>query len=343
MDDLFSIDSNLKLGLVFLALIFLWFLGRGYLAPTAQYGQFIENPARIGGSTGSVSGGGAYTGYAARVTGSGGGNNYASGFFGNTGAVSADYQGQFSIDQGTASFEYRPGDEYIVLHYWGEAPVDITGWYFTNANGSRLYQEGQERVYGEQGVAVIPQVANLLTLGRSGPARGDLVLQSGDTVVVTTGSLPANAGELAGAEGGFRLNRCVGYLQDSGDYDFAPSLWGSCPAPRDWPAAKGLDERCYNFVSERIGSCHAPEFKTNRYDDSPTVDGAPDTLTGLCRNFIKQTYNYSNCVATFANTADFYQPEWRVFLGRRWEFWGDKRETISLYDRNHRLVTQTSY
>lgn len=327
------------LGIIFLVLVVLWFAAGGAMGPRAQYGELLDNPLtpeqepnyRFPWSDNS---------YQTDYSGAAGADNSVAGYYPST-APSA-YASNFLLDQGSAAYERRPGAEYITLTYQGQAPVDITGWYLVNGNSQRLYEEGGRLVYGNPGVAAIPGVVNTLALGATSLPQSDLVLHNGDTVVITTGAPPVNSGELRAAKNGFRLNICSGYLTESGDYNFVPGLWSSCPAPAEWPGSRGLDEECYDFVSNSVGACHTPEFKRDR-EDNRTIDGAPDELSNRCRDFIQETFTYNGCVANFLARPDFYTGEWRVFLNRTWELWADQRETISLYDRNNQLVTQLKY
>lgn len=324
-------------GLIFLLLVLAWVAMRGYESPTAQYGELLDNPLSE-----EDDGADYYWGGAGRSSNGSSGNGSVPGSAYYPSAAPSSYRDSFYLDQGTAAYEYQPGAEYIALHYEGQSPVDITGWYLVNGNGQRLYEQNKKLVYGTAGVGVIPQVTQTLTLGGQALPKTNLVLQSGDTVVITTGYPPRWNRELAGAASGFRLNRCTGYLSDSGDYRFSPSLWSSCPAPGDWLAARSLDEECYDFVESEIGSCHTPKFKRDS-EGNRTIDGREDDLSSRCRSFVEETYTYNGCVANWLTQPDFYQPEWRVFLGHTWELWAEERETISLYDRNNQLVTQIKY
>lgn len=326
--------SDLKWLLVILFVLGVaWLATGGRYNPEATSGPFINPPAplsdgegygprfgRDGGSAGSVRN---YN------------NSDVSGSSDPSSGTQSSYSRDFYISSGTARSTHLPNNEYVTIRYNGETPVDITGWYLTNARGSKVYLVGSNLVTGNTGVAVIPAVSRLF-LNSSYQPKSNLVLERGDEVVLVTGMPPQNLGSVSG----FQVNRCSAYLEDD-RYTFSPRLWGSCPAPRDWPTVAGVDDKCYRFI-ETIQACHVPEFRRNA-DGDETVDGQLVELSSVCRRFIQEQFNYDTCVATFGSQPDFYRPEWRVFLGLRWELWSADREKITFYNRENRVVAELEY
>jgi len=133
---------------------------------------------------------------------------------------------------------------------------------------------------------VIPQVAKLFVGGAVNQLMGDLIVTPNSRVVVTTGRLPGSADFPSVVS--FQTNSCSGYLGASPDYRITPSLWSSCPAPRDWSGVGQMSSDCYNFINS-LGACRTPKFE-RKSDGLDYIDGREDRLTSLCRDFVKRNY-----------------------------------------------------
>ena len=250
------------------------------------------------------------------------------------------YFDQFSINVGNARYEYQPNQEYIILNYRGQEPLDITGWYLTNGKSERNYDVGGKLIHGTSDAVLIPKVAKLFVSGQAQQVTSNLIVMPKGRVIITTGNLPSSSDFPATFS--FQVNSCSGYLGEPSWYRLQPSLARNCPVSRDWPGVSQLTSECYSFVDRSISSCHTPVFE-RKSDGYNYIDGREDRLTSTCRDFVKKNYNYNGCLANFAGQPDFLKPEWRVFLNRPWELWDKEREIITLYDRNNKIVTQTKY
>jgi hypothetical protein len=334
--------SDLKwvIGIV-IALGLIWFVTGGPARYTATSGPFLQTPSTASSTLVSrrswfdtpslprVPGGGSGAG-----SGIGGSNNYPATAPGAARTPSLSDAKQFSLESGNARYVYQSNDEYIVLNYRGQTPVNITGWYLTNGTGSRNYEVGSGLARGTSAVAVIPRVAKLFDPRLTTQATSDLILSPGDRVYIYSGSLsPKITGVASNSRASTQLNICSGYLDNSFRF--------SCPRPADWPGVNNLPQACYDYV-KNLQSCHEPEFKQNTKGQS-YVDNQPDNLTGQCRNFVVNSFNYNGCVAVFSQQADFYRPEWRVYLDRPLELWAKDREIVSLYDQAGHLVSQINW
>lgn len=249
------------------------------------------------------------------------------------------YFGQFFINQGNAQYESQPNREYISITYQGEKPVDITGWYLTNGKGERTYDVNGSLTSLKPDVALLPRVTKLFQGGGNNLADSSLIVSRGSEVFITSGSLPSTG--YFPPILNFQTNICSGYLEEMEYTNFSPSLWSSCPLPRDWPASAGVANECYQYLTG-LGACRTPKFE-RKTDGLDYIDGYRDQLTSACRTFVQQNFNYNGCVATFSSRADFYKNEWRVYLNRPWEMWARDRETITLYDQENKIVAQTKY
>jgi len=145
-----------------------------------------------------------------------------------------------------------------------------------------------------------------------------LAMAPGERVYINTGQSPTGVS--------FRVNACSGYLEQF--QNFTPPLARSCPSAV--PQEIDLDQSCVNYISS-LPQC---EIYTNT---------APSDLSDSCTNYIYNNINYNSCVDAHANESQFYKPEWRVFLGKNTEFWGNKTDLIRLYDSSGNLVDSRSY
>lgn len=270
------------------------------------------------------------------TSGSSGSLNYRA-----QGTVTADspQARDISLGTGNASYAYQSYEEYITIDNVGRGSVDITGWQLKNGKDERAYDLGGALKYFSADRAVIPQAA-LFISPSGGNTFQNVVLESGETAVITTGSMgPQSPYRIVS----FKENICSGYLEDLEEYTFTPPLNRSCPRPSDEPGVAGLDSECRRFV-ERMSSCRTPKFDTRTPEGDICRNCVNDQpLSSSCVAFIKNHFNYSSCIAYHRNDPDFSGRSWRIFLGRGWEMWAKEYETVSLFDQLGRLVSYRTY
>lgn len=257
----------------------------------------------------------------------------------NTVAPKSSRVPQVSLGPGNAAYAYQPYEEYVTLYNRSTEPVDITGWQLKNGKGKRAYDFGGTLRYFPADIAVIPRAARFIS-PRGSNVFQNVVLQPGETAIITTG--------LVGSQTPFKIvsfkeNSCSGFLEDLPEYNFTPSLARDCPRPADEPGVSNLDTECRGFI-ERMASCRTPQFDT-RDSKGDICDNCVDgkALSGSCVAFIKNHFNYNSCLAGHANDPNFSGRTWRIFLGRGWEIWAKKYETIELFDQFGRLVDHRAY
>lgn len=257
------------------------------------------------------------------------------------GVTYSPYRGKIRLGRGTAASTYQPGQEYITLQASGnKTPINIGGWTLKNGRDRHLYVVSGDTIrvpavsikIPTQGVALYDPYHPLNN------KRGAITLKSGERAVITTGN-PATFGGVK-IKDNFKLNRCLGYLEDNSGSRAYPSLKYNCPASKDVPGITELDNACYDFVRS-IRSCHTP--KDVYIKDEGYCLERNCKLTSYCKQFAKDNFSFDTCFARYAESDNFVGPEWRVFLGQTWEIWVDRRETISLYDRQGLLVDEISY
>ena len=257
--------------------------------------------------------------------------------------IKSPWFGQVDIGRGNSKSAFQPREEYITLTAGrrNDTSIQITGWRLFNADGERLFDSSGRVVAGNTNSATIGRGVEVLLPENS---NSHLVyLKPGDKAVVTSGSLYSRGEMDIGS--GFRLNKCTGYLQRTGDYSFTPSLPLQCPNPKEVEGFKALPETCYNYV-RRLARCHTPNTEPFRDRNHELVRNHLDGNTEVsrfCREFVVTNFSYGACVATHYNDDDFLKPEWRLFLNRSWEMWKNDRDTIYLFDSENRLVDHLSY
>lgn len=152
-----------------------------------------------------------------------------------------------------------------------------------------------------------------------------LRLAPGESVIISTGMSPIGAS--------FKVNKCSGYLEQF--QDFSPKLSKQCPRPNDEfeeivSSIPTTDLVCEDFVDD-ISRC---EMELTAF---------PAGASSQCTEFVSDTLNYTGCVDNHRNDLNFFNDQWRVFLGRDTELWREKRETIRLIDNSGKVVDTYTY
>lgn len=253
-------------------------------------------------------------------------------------AKKSKWNGLVKIGQGNASGEDYPRNEYITLRNDSDSErIDITGWSLTNGRDKKYFPVNDKQVKGVSTRVTIPKGTKIFVPNSINPQE-DIILAPDDEAIITTGAP-------YGVKTSFKENICSGYIQESEDYNYSPSLNNNCPYPQDEKGVDSLDDVCYKFV-RGLSSCHTPEFKDAVYVDNVPYTGYVDDVGNLsyaCKDFIKKNYNYNSCVANHLSDKDFFEREWRVFLNSPWELWSNDREVITLYDREGKMVDELTY
>ncbi len=232
--------------------------------------------------------------------------------------------GKISIGSGNASYAYQPYEEYITIENTGDIAVNLNGWQLKNGKDKRPYYSGSILQRFSADVAVLP----------------GFVLAPRERAIITTGKPGVQSPYKIE---NFRENICTGYIEALPDYAFTPSLTQSCPRPSLEPGINNLDRECRDFVSY-FPSCQTPVFggKDRNGENCDTcVNGK--RLSSVCAAYLEEHFSYKGCLAYHGNDANFSGKTWRIFLGRSWEMWADKYETIELYNPSGQLVDYQNY
>ncbi len=152
----------------------------------------------------------------------------------------------------------------------------------------------------------------------SAGAEEDIILRSGEKVLIY--SLPK-------LRGNFRLNKCIGYIEDAAP--LTPSLSQNCPeiSRSEIASFSGL---CQNYIRS-LGSCENPSANP----PVPFNDSA-------CHDFLSKL-NYAGCVAKHKNDADFRLKEWWLWLGPSMNIFDGFHDRVQLFDGNGSLISEYVY
>lgn len=208
--------------------------------------------------------------------------------------------------------ETNPDEEYLEIKAdkKNKSSMKITGWKLKGKTGLDIaIGKGASYIYAS--VASQPQ--------------GDIYLKPGEKAVVITGKSPLGTS--------FKLNKCAGYFEQF--QEFTPELNTDCPLLRDeeLPSNISNNDQCLDYI-DRVSSCQTVISIPYKYSSK---------LSSSCQDYVTQNANYKTCLENHKDDADFYLPEWRVYLERSEELWKKKRENIILYDDRNNIIDSKSY
>lgn len=248
------------------------------------------------------------------------------------------YEGLVTLSRGGAT-RRDPQEEYVTIRASSrlERPVIISGWSLENARDEKIIRSGPGGIKGiNTGVAerVTVPTGTYVVSPRGNNQKEPIELRAGETAYIITGESPDAYPVLLNTS--FKINKCTGYFSET--FRFTPSLSRSgCPDPEAEAAGLIFDDDCYDFI-ERLGRCRDPLRTSERRVR------LEEELTNQCRAFLDDAFDYDGCVARHRHDEDFLGDTWYIYLGRPdRELWADRRETITLYDREGKIVDQVSY
>lgn len=217
---------------------------------------------------------------------------------------SSVYRGKISMNVNTSSDAQT---EYIDIYadYNNTEPINITGWKLVSTSTNQTMY--------------IPQSTLLYFSGQQNTEQ-DVYLSAGEHAYIITGRSPIGYG--------FKVNKCSGYLSQY--TSFYPGVWSNCPAPRDEDYSmiprRVVNDNCFDLINS-LGSCRVPEPLSNAY-------------SWECQAFLTEKINYPYCISNHKSDKDFWGTSWYVYLKRSEPLWKYRRETIILYDKVGKPVTQ---
>jgi hypothetical protein len=201
--------------------------------------------------------------------------------------------------------------EYIVLHMRDDATTTttITGWKLQSlSSGNRVD---------------IPKGTELFWMGQIN-SQDPIIARPGDTIYLISGVSPIGYN--------FKINKCSGYMSQF--QTFTPYISTNCPAPRNEDLSS---------IPKIVGNNACLDYINSMPSCRRQTDTLPTNWSYECTNFILNKINYSACVNTHKNDGDFYQKDWRIYLGRSSTMWQSEREDIVLYDSDGKIVGELTY
>ena len=144
----------------------------------------------------------------------------------------------------------------------------------------------------------------------------------GETAYIITGRSPLGIS--------FRPNKCTGYFNQY--QSFNPGIPSRCPAPQSEPLppiARQFNDQCLDYLAT-LPSCRV-------------IVSPPSYLAQECKQYAVTEFNYTNCVTAHKNDKDFYDPTWRIYIGRGNTLWKSRRELIHLLDANNKIIDVITY
>ncbi|MBI3671781.1 hypothetical protein HY249_03235 [Candidatus Azambacteria bacterium] len=194
-------------------------------------------------------------------------------------------------------------DESVLLANATKIPMKITGW--------ALESDATKSKYDILDAYETPNHSSF-------EYKSDVILNPNGRAYIYSGRSPSGYS--------FRMNKCVGYLNST--YKFSPPLQSQCPRPSS-KDIENLTSYCQKKISQ-LSACQNPD--TNDF-----------LLDNDCRAYMMNHLNYTACVNENRNFYDFFQDEWRVFLGTQSNIWKDEHDTIILRDKNGLVVDRYKY
>jgi len=208
--------------------------------------------------------------------------------------------------------EFAVQEEYIEIRASrrNASAIDISGWKLRSPVTKRTEE--------------IPEVTPLYESGILYD-RTPLLLAPGETAIIVTGRSPVG--------NSFKENVCTGYLEQF--QNFSPKLDRKCPLPED-----ELPETLTNLITygaecvEYVDTLPRCEMQLT----PPPLNTKPE-----CGTFIDENINYTGCVRLHKDDDDFFQDQWRVYLGLHRPLWNDRHDIVTLLDDEGRVVDSYSY
>ena len=220
--------------------------------------------------------------------------------------INSAYKYRVLLLAGQGARNSNPQKEYIEIQAvpGNDTVLNISEWALEGSSGLRVK---------------LGKGSSLAYPGRLN-SQNSIFLNQGEKAYAVSGESPIGTS--------FRLNKCSGYLEQF--QDFAPAIPKRCPLPRDENPPARLDSACLDYIS-RLPRCEMP------------VGNIPANLSSACLDYLGREINYAACVRRHENDADFYDSEWRIYLGKNKELWKNGMETIILRDENGRAIDWASY
>jgi len=210
--------------------------------------------------------------------------------------------------QNYSFYTYNPSEFKIYSNLSDDEKVNVTGW----------------RIKTNHGEIIIPQAINVYESSGLIPPQ-DIVLSANNYVNIYLSVNPINKN--------FRLNKCIGYLQNT--YVFIPTLPQDCPSPSRSDISY-LSGECQSYILSLWG-CMVPDEDSDSFYVSV---GGSSREEVECRAFL-DTINQNGCFQKHRWDDDFLSNEWRLWV--RQHILDSQHDRVQLFDKQGLLVDEYIY
>jgi hypothetical protein len=149
-----------------------------------------------------------------------------------------------------------------------------------------------------------------------------IYLAPGETAYIITGRSPLGTS--------FKLNKCTGFFNQY--QSFNPGIPSRCPNPNESDLPNNgtiYNDACRSYINS-VPGCRV-------------ITDTPANISPECKRYVTEELTYLKCVDKYKNGSDFYDPEWRVYLGRDDGLWKSTREIVQLVDQNGKIIDMVNY
>jgi len=223
------------------------------------------------------------------------------------------YFGKVDISRITIPTKTRNSKITLSIKLAPDEKVNITGWKF----------ETQIDKY------LIPQGVVLFTGDVSTNKREDIVLQSGQRVIIESRQNPL-ANNI-----NFRVNECFGFLEE----EFNTSLPESNRCPKDFEftieKVSQYSPACQDFLLKKMKGCKIPDYSQN------TAIFADFSCVILLKD-LEAKFTYGYCLQQFSEDKNFIKNTWYIY-NEGDEFLRGGHDRIILFDENGLFVDKRIY
>lgn len=147
-------------------------------------------------------------------------------------------------------------------------------------------------------------------------------LAPGETAYIITGRSPLGTS--------FKTNKCTGFFNQY--QTFNPPLPSRCPAVSSEPLTSPtnqFNDACLDYI--------------NTLPICQVITAPSNTISPECHRYVTTEINYTKCIDRHKGDRDFYDNNWRIYLGRDDILWKSRREVIELIDSGGKIIDSRTY
>ncbi|MFH1226091.1 MAG: lamin tail domain-containing protein [bacterium] len=204
--------------------------------------------------------------------------------------------------------------EKLELYNNTDKAINITGW--------TLEAEKKGSTYTIPQAYFIPKYNDL-------GFNVNLELKSDQKTIIYTQPSPLGYSRDVKSQYGFRLNKCVGYLNYT--YDFNPPLPKQCPKIELTDEETNIYGQACADSAKKLSTC---QLLTNDILKKCTAN---------CQALLKEKVGYDACVANHRTDIDFLKDQWQIYIGATNDFWKNSGDAIVLKDEHGLVVDRYEY